>query len=307
MSNKDLFLKSDLKNTTKVLWVHSESIHVIEAKLRVCKEYEQFIGSNNILLHHTLDEYDEICKASGAQKLESLNKIVISIIKNIPDRTSLVRIVTMAADQALSWQNIKDLCFGVDLWDDGTHIGIVRNRQYICYFARTVNRLKNKLVAETLNEIAKSLGSKICQGILEHIESRVRANLENELLYRNIKVFPGALFTTYAIVGIFITALNPLLGLMFAVFTIVTAFVWSVDINSTDWREKVADEIYETVLQKKQTIISKSVSRIEAVCTETSTNLLKVSTQIKDRIKRLILVDQNLCKLINQYFLYKFR
>lgn len=303
-SNQDVFFNSDLENITRVLWVHSESVHVIEAKLRVCKEYEQFISSNNILIHHTLDEYENISKSIGVQKLESVQKILTSVKKSVPVYSFLESIVERAADQPLSWQNIKDLCFEVDLWDGNTHIGTVHDREYSCYSSLTVKRLKHKLVEKILNEITKSLGSTICQGSLEHIKSRVKINLK-DLYFKESDFFWGGLLAAVAILlvclfmRIFMFSDISLLNLLSAPL-LLTILQRSENVNSTNWRTNVAKEVHDIILQQRKDIMSNVLLQIKDMCEKTSTNLLKVSTQIEDRIKRIILVDQNLCKLINQ-------
>lgn len=311
-SNQNIFFNSDLENITRVLWVHSESVHVIEAKLRVCKEYEQFISSNNILIHHTLDEYDNICKSIGVQKLESVQKILTSVKKSVPVFSFLGSIVERAADQALSWQNIKYLCFEVDLWDGNTHIGTVHDREYSCYSALTVERLKHKLVEKIFNDITKSLGSTICQGILEHIKSRVKINLKD--LYFKEFDFKDFFWGLLAAVAIFLVCQymqieipirfsHSFLLYLLPVPLLLTILQWSENVNSTNWRTKVAKEVHNIILQHRTDIMSNVLLQIKDMCEKTSTNLFKVSTQMEDWIKRINLVDQTLCKLINQYFL----
>ena len=88
----------------------------------VYKEYEDFLTSNPILIHHAFEDNEDLCKKIGIQKLETLNKIIMSLDDCIPV-SNLREIVDGAATTSLSENNIRQLCYNVSLEYEGTNVG----------------------------------------------------------------------------------------------------------------------------------------------------------------------------------------
>lgn len=135
----------------KLLLISSKSLRVIETKLRVYIEFRFDIDSQKILLQHEHDEdYDEIAKISAYKKTSGFNGIVEA-------STNLSTILDQAADRALRFGNIERICFGVDIKDEGKHVGTVDSSPYVCYSMFTVKRIKKMLFEETLRGIVIGL------------------------------------------------------------------------------------------------------------------------------------------------------
>lgn len=89
--------------------IHSKSLRVIEAKLKVYKEYQAVIDSSNIFLQHVDDDFDEIAKLSVHNKLTRLCDDVQTLCKSV-DLEYLNKILETAVDNALTEENISGLC-----------------------------------------------------------------------------------------------------------------------------------------------------------------------------------------------------
>lgn len=77
------FLQADQKDPVKVILVHSKSMRVIEAKLKVYREYKTVIDSSNLFLQHVYDDVEEISKLSVHNKLTWLSDAVKTFRKNL--------------------------------------------------------------------------------------------------------------------------------------------------------------------------------------------------------------------------------
>lgn len=274
------FLQANKKDEVRIILIKSECMSVIEAKLSVYKKFKPYIDSENIFLLHEFEEYDEIAKLSARKKLTCLSDELEKLSGEIP--LDLKEIFNKAERKCLTKEKIRDICYNADINDDDDNrIGTVYSSAYLCYSVFTVKKLKVILVRETLNGIGNSLSSEICNEILHHIKSNVKsglvsgfAELQKELsenLYYSVKdiVITAIFFIFSSWIGLIVTV-----GMLFV------TLVWPEDINSESWRQKVADEIYEKVKEKKSAILEKVRPKLDDRCRETSTELKNVAQKV---------------------------
>lgn len=290
------FLQRDNKDEIRIILIHSRSLPSIQAKLVVYKTYQSKIKSENIYLHHDYDDYDEISKMSAKQKLLLFRRTVDVLSESIP-RQEIPNIIEQAAIRALTSQNIRQLCFDAFIKDDGKNVGTVAHEPYRCYSMLTVRRLKENLADETLQKIGESLGSEICIGILEYIQTKVKAKLRSDLISLRFELSPKIYASfTLLVSSVFLLIFNPLLGLLLAAGTFFATLWWSVDVNSTEWRKQVADEIYDKVIEKRRTILEKIQPEIESLCQKASTDLNRVSKNIRVLEEGIKIIPLDQCK-----------
>lgn len=277
----------------KLLLISSKSLRVIETKLRVYREFRFDIDSQKILLQHEHDEdYDEIAKISAYKKTSGFNGIVEALRKSIPS-TNLSTILDQAADRALRFGNIERICFGVDIKDEGKHVGTVDSSPYVCYSMFTVKRIKKMLFEETLRGIGELLGSEICIGILQHIESQIKRELKSNIIHLKLNVSDELYVSvTLIVVTAIVFAFSSWLGVIFAVCAVVYTFVMSVDINSKGWRTQVANEVYLKVCEKRREILKSILPQIETVCRNTEKDIDIVAKKLKRFQERIPLFNQ---------------
>lgn len=271
---------------------------MVEAVFRVYEEYETFLKSKSIVIHHVFEENEDLCKKIGVQKLKAFDKIVRSLRDSVPV-AELNEIVHNAANISLSEYNIHRLCYNVFLKDGNTNVGTTDNRGYRCRSPFTVKWLKEQLINKTLEAISESFASEICQGIFRHIESKVRIELETEFLELKVNISPE-IFATFAVVigTALITLFMPFLGIIVAMATFMATVIFSVDVNSISWRAKVANQIYETVSKYRYSIENDILSEIKTMCSDTKQDLQAVFNQINDRKQRIGFPDQESCMYI---------
>lgn len=277
-----------------MIWIHSISIRTIDAKLQVYKEYKNFIRKYDIVLHHVFEDIDSICKASGNRIFAKLSRDITLVERNVPLFTQeLESIVQRTFDKILSRRNIRNVCYNVYIRGVGAGFSSEHNSRSASY----VKEIKEQLVNETFSELINSLGREITEDISRYIESylnkalnveffRLKAGLSHEMfgtIHRHVENILEFFF-------------DEIRKIFVAVWTYVSTFFWSVDVNSEAWREKVADEIYEEVCKKEKSIFKNISDLIRQVCAETKGDLANVLEQIREMNVKLSLPNQQECK-----------
>lgn len=139
--------------------IHSKSLRVIEAKLRVYREYKTVIDSGKILLHHIYDDFEEISKLSAHSKMTWLCSVVKTLRNNLD---CLNTILEKDMDRVLTEENILTPSRKAILLSD------------FFYFPEISTLGENKeLILSTLERTLEVLGSTICSEVTKHFESHI--------------------------------------------------------------------------------------------------------------------------------------
>lgn len=101
------FLQANQKDRVKVILIRSKSVRVIEAKLKVYREYNTVIESSNIFLQHEFDDFENVSKLSVHKKLTWLCGVVKTFRNNL---NNLNRILKNETNSVLTEDNFKELC-----------------------------------------------------------------------------------------------------------------------------------------------------------------------------------------------------
>ena len=283
---------------------------MIEAKLQVFREYETIARFEDIFLHHDFEDPDEICNHSKGHQLRYISKYILAIKDNVPEN-SLKTFLQKATEEELSLRNITEICCQVDLYDDDFHIGTAESPSYRCFSYFKVLRLRNALIEGTVNKILKSLEIDLQKEILNLIELKSKQNINT--------TFPGleirCLIETHPDIEICIKDLvqlilhqlimiSPMIDNLFSLFRVTIAtFVWTVDVNSRQWRSELAIEIHECLSKRNRLIVDQFLPTFREMCNQTRNNLWTISNSIDEYINKLELVDQKACKQIEDYSL----
>lgn len=285
----------------RVILIKSDSLPIVEAKFEVYKALKDRINSEKMCLHHVLEEYDEIAKLSFHRKLSSFSGIIEDLSKNIPIE-GLTTIIKEAEEKVFTHWNVRNLCYSAIIRNGERYVGTAEDGSYLCYSMFTVKILKECLVEETLKKIGESLGSEICTGILRYIESKVKSELKKDLIRLKVEL------TKELFVSISLTVLvafayfySPWLSLLLTVTTFFFTLVMRVDVNSNEWRSKVADEICEKVRDYRSAILCKILPDIETLCKKTSKDLENVAELLLAHQREIQVVNQMQCKLVFTY------
>lgn len=268
--------------------IHSKSIHVIEAKLRVYKEYESYSNWRNIILHHAFEEMEDVCLCSGRQKLECLQETVIAL-KNGLCETSLKLILENSADETFSKSSIERLCQEVNLYYQGKHLGNVHSSEFKCRLPFTVKEIKSDLVKKTLGEVARSFGSRVSVHLSKQIGSGIIEMLDKE--FRDI----------YYLRSVKLDQIGEFDTLIFSTITFVATLIWSVDVNSPEWRKKVALEIHEVLGKERRFICAAILPVLKRICSPVKIDIEKVLKEIDDCIRMMVRPHQTECMYTFRY------
>lgn len=87
--------------------IQSKSLHVIEAKLKVYREFQHEIDSGNFVLLHVLDDYEEVAKLSSYHTVNSFCNFIY-FLRKILRIEHLDHILKMAFDNVLNRKQDTD-------------------------------------------------------------------------------------------------------------------------------------------------------------------------------------------------------
>lgn len=280
----------------KVIWIYSKSVSVVDAKLTVFTNYESYLKEDNIYIHHTLENAENVIIFLANQQAN----LLVRNLKSIKEPISNVRFqITLkeAIDIILSKDSIRRWCYSCFLRDKNTPVGTIENKSYICRSAFTVGRLKKQLVDETIGEASGAVIREISFRVYRYIESSILRDLE--LKFHNLKfVISEELFASInsVLVSVIVAFFHPLLDIIVAVRSLIVTFIWSVDVNSKDWRDKIAEEIYSTIDRNKVYMLRNIEDELQNICWGTSEVLSKVLKKVEDFQRCLKQTDLTKCK-----------
>lgn len=300
---KRLFLLSEKENLVKMILVHSDSMGIIDAKLRVYQKYRDYIDANNIYLQHGYEEFDEIVQSIAYTNVSYFEGFVEAMIEAF-SKESLEAVIIEAIDMSLIEDNIAKLCFEVSIEYKNDFVGTVNTGSYNCYSAFTVRAIKQILVKETLKKTAKLLAAAIRPGIVHHIESVVQKTLVKNLrdVGYDMSGIRLVLYTGNRMEFPFITSFRFLLTILSGWIQNIVIFVirifHPVDINSKEWRGKVAEEIYQKILERRQKILALALEEILNICWQTTEDLKVIQHRLKEFKRKVLPSDQKQSKYI---------
>lgn len=298
------FFGSMTNSLPKVILVHSESMQVVDAKLKVYKTFKSYLEQTQIFLHHEYEDSDDIAKWIASQKIASLSDYVQSTI-DLFSREHLSLVIENALKNSLTQENIRDLCCYVVIKTGYVTVGSVSSESYACRLTFTIQRLKGTLVDETLKQTAKLLGTKICNGILDHIETVVQSKLTEELRKLGFQItdeiqarIEGSI--TYIIFEI----IHSVAGVIMSIGAFFITLIYPVDINSKEWRQKIADEIFEKIDGNRLSLSTHILEEIMGICSKTVDDLKNILNQLTTHETKTFSIDQKKCKYQNFYKMF---
>nr|XP_034310800.1 uncharacterized protein LOC105335643 isoform X1 [Crassostrea gigas] len=265
----------------KVILVHSKSLRVVETKLRVYKEYEMLFRSKTLQLQHEYEDFDEIAKKSANAKVSLFQRIIHSLLESIPSK-KLANIVSKAAEHSFTQFNFRDICYN-EFIIDREDVGTVYNNSYICRFFLTVRRIKRRLVRSALRKICKLLGFKICKDIMLDIEFAMGTmHMSEDQRQLRIDISDTFIETlTFEITSFLISLYDPIDSASFPAGSFFEYLFNSVDVNSSTWRRKVAEETYMMVSKHQEDIVRKLLLLVEHMCKKTTEDIKYVSRSLQ--------------------------
>lgn len=256
------------------------------------RKYAHSIDLQNTYLHHTLDDCDEFVRFCAGWKLSSYYDLVESLEKPFAENAHR-QVVTRAFARCVTRNRVREIC--CQEYIDGKALG---SGPYKCRLQSTVKRLKKDLVDKTLRKLSESLESEICTDIYQNISEAIKHTLEfefSDLGQRlSINVIP---FIELNFRAILVEIFQGISDIIVAVTEFIVTIIFPVDINTYEWREQVADDIFEQVSDNCPVVIDKTVERISSTFSPTKDELKDIKYLIKSKMEQLDLpVDQKQSK-----------
>lgn len=286
-------------NILKVILVHSRSLRVVETKLRVYKEYELMFRSNTLHVQHEYEDFDDIAKKSAFAKVSSFQTTILSLKRSIPFK-EFDEIVSAAAEIFFSQLNVRDICYN-EFITDGENVGTVNSNSYTCRLFSTVRRIKRTLVTNTLRTTFKSLGFKIYEGIMGYIKFQMETRyfyICDDQRQLNIEISDTLIETISVEMTSFLISICD--SILFATRSLIGTFVFSVDVNSLNWRRKVADAIFLMISKHREDIVEKAMLLVENMCTKTAEDLKSLNESLEKWKEKTECMDMIERKYVNR-------
>lgn len=278
--------------------IKSESIGVVDAKLKVYEKCKDVINTGNIFFQHIYEDFDEIAKLSAYSMIITYRKFTEEM-ENTFSHNHLKTVINTSMDSVLTNENIRELCYDFDVIYKGHYVGSVDSGAYNCRYYGNVAGIKKIITEETLRKSARLLGSKICEGILHYIENVVERTLSAELgkLTFFISDFNFAEIEK-VIKTVVIEIFQTLYGVIVSVTTFIITIFRPVDVNSKEWRTLVADEIYNNISKTIDPLSDSLLEKIEKITRKTREDFICLTTELTKFQNKVTPKDQKQCKYI---------
>lgn len=316
----------------RVILIHSKSVQVVDAKLKVYKTFKSYMGHGHIFIHHEYEDNDDIARWIACEHIVPSCAYLESVIESISE-THIVSVLDDAFNNSFTRENIRELCYTIFIQTEDETIGAVGSQSYVCRLSLNVQRLKRILVKETINRTAMFLGTKICSGILHHMEEMVQDKImkltrlqfsDERHEHRPQFQFPeeshehrprfqffdetlehGPRFQfsddmheriQFSFTAIIISVIATAAGFIISIGVFFITILYPVDINSKVWRKKVADDIFDKILPTRSTLKAHILEEMENICSNTSDDLKYILANLKEFKLEVSPMDQTQCK-----------
>lgn len=282
-----------------IFLVYSEYVGVVDAKLKVYKKYREIIDEYDIHLQHAFEEFDEIAKSVALRRVSQCCMLITDMFKLQFVSNMEPQEITDFAN-TLTQDDIMKLCYEVHIVYKNKSVGTVQSGTYNCYSTFTVRSIKHILAKETLEKTAKRLGSVICTGIHQYNDYRIRTKLFQELGTIRLQISDDIYHQIEnTIIVALLAFFDTLSGVITDIFTFIVRIFHPVDVNSKEWRAKVAEEIYQKILEKRQEIEAHVLEAIRNFDSVEKADLEVVQRKIERFLRKIYQSDHK--QLQGQY------
>lgn len=169
------FLQADQRDPVKVILVHSKSMRVIEAKLKVYRKYKTVIDSSNLFLQHVYDDVEKISKLSVHNKLTWLSDAVKTFRKNLKYLNTILK---SDIDDILTEEYLLELCHHE-----------LSSRDNIIHLKNKTLEETEKIRLGTFQSIIEQLGTTITKHVKSQMKLTNLIHLEFKIRRVLIQVF----------------------------------------------------------------------------------------------------------------------
>lgn len=190
-------------------------------------------------------------------------------------------IVKTSIDRTLTEERIKEMC--CNTYIDG--VGTANDDPYFVRFFLTLNRIRGEIRQKTIEKMKERLQSELCSEITRYINLGLKSKFDLLTVSLALSQLSGMVIVLIA------SLLNPIVGVVVAVYTGVFFMIKGQDVNYRLWREKIAMEIFDEISKQRVQISKKLSSHLWTIFHETSDNLKNVAEYLEDYKRRIAYTD----------------
>lgn len=190
-------------------------------------------------------------------------------------------IVKTSIDRTLTEERIKEMC--CNTYIDG--VGTANDDPYFVRFFLTLNRIRGEIRQKTIEKMKERLQSELCSEITRYINLGLKSKFDLLTVSLALSQLSGMVIVLIA------SLLNPIGGVVVAVYTGVFLMIKGQDVNYRLWREKIAMEIFDEISKQRVQISKKLSSHLWTIFHETSDNLKNVAEYLEDYKRRIAYTD----------------
>lgn len=271
--------------------IDTESVGVVDAKLKVYKKYKRAIDTGDVFLQHVCEDFDEMAKLMAYRKVSYCFNFITGITRMLEAFTGqrLREVIERSVDVTLAIVNVRDICYRENVDPAGT----VESKPYVCRLTSSIAKIKRDLVQQTLEGIAKSLGKHITDELIQQMKNVVQSELSKELGEIRFDISNDVFRRMErSIITMVIEFFDSLHGWVRSIAQLLITIFYPVDVNSSGWREQVAKEIHEKTLEKKQSISDFAFKEVEDICKKTVQDLTEITKTLSSFRRKVIPIDQ---------------
>lgn len=271
--------------------IDTESVGVVDAKLKVYKKYKRAIDTGDVFLQHVCEDFDEMAKLMAYRKVSYCFNFITGITRMLEAFTGqrLREVIERSVDVTLAIVNVRDICYRENVDPAGT----VESKPYVCRLTSSIAKIKRDLVKQTLEGIAKSLGKHITDELIQQMKNVVQSELSKELGEIRFDISNDVFRRMErSIITMVIEFFDSLHGWVRSIAQLLITIFYPVDVNSAGWREQVAKEIHEKTLEKKQSISDFAFKEVEDICKKTVQDLTEITKILSSFRRKVIPIDQ---------------
>lgn len=247
---------------------------------------------SNIFLHHIFEDTEELAKLIAYTKVSSCCNFISRMTLSLGTITEqkLQTVIKRSINACLTRENVREICYEEHV----DSVGSVGDEKVYFYRTESIEKIKETLVNQTLERIAQNLGADICRGLAWEMKTIVQDELSKEIRVLRFEISSDVFRKIEnTLIIMIVEFFDNLYGWIRGIARFFITLFYPVDVNSEEWRTRVADEIFEKINAKRKPIHDFSVSEILRMCQKTVQDFDVITVTLENFKRKVIPTDQN--------------
>ena len=189
-------------------------------------------------------------------------------VKNIFPNFRKIKQMAENALNKIDGKMCRECVYKVDIEHDGKSLGTVESGPNWCYLLPTVRSIKDDLSQKTVKLMANEVGEHIANEIETDIAKELQAIFGMELRYLSKMISKCTFQQEIKSISKSITVNlfdNKFKNLILILLELLLQIFSPVDINSKNWRNDIADEIFEIFLKERDSLCERLFNDVKNI------------------------------------------